>query len=131
MITSRTADYLPPSIAKQLIVAGTARIVVPLGHSVPGRRLRLPKAGFVDLPRVMIRDLLFVFLDLPIAPVDQRVNRGVHVGVDRVGVDCTTPQMNGGLGLMDEFFDGQDAVNVGHVVKMALELSELRPDVIT
>ena len=49
---------------------------------------------------------------------------------DRVGVDRAAAHVDRGFGFVLELLDGEDAVDVGHVVEVPLELGELRADVV-
>src|SRR5690606_27552208 len=53
-----------------------------------------------DFPSVVIGELLFVLLDLPIELSDEQVDGGVHVGLDGVGVYRAATHVNRCFGLV-------------------------------
>ena len=56
----------------------------------------------------MVAALFLVFGHQAIELVAQGVDRGIHVGIGRIGVDVAAAYVQGGLGLLGEFLHGQD-----------------------
>ena len=79
------------------------------------------RARFLNFLRVMVGELLFELLHLPIKLIDERVDRSVHVFFYRVGVDRAAADVHGGFGFVSELLDREDAMNVGHVIEVPFE----------
>jgi hypothetical protein len=79
---------------------------------------------FLCFKRVVIAEFLFVFLDTAIQFVGERVDRGIHVVMDGVGVQLSAAQINGCLGFMTEFFYGQYAVHVHYMIRVTHDAIE-------
>src|ERR1700752_4304210 len=71
-----------------------------------------------------------MFLDLPIEFVHEDVDGGVHVQLDLLCVDGAAADMDRCFGFVLQLLHRQDAVDVGHVVEVALDLGELGSDVV-
>jgi hypothetical protein len=79
---------------------------------------------------VVVRDFFLVLLDAPIELVGKRVNGGIHVLFDRVGVNRSPAEHHSGLGLVAQFFDPEYAVNVDDPVGVPDDPIEFSFDVI-
>src|SRR5688572_6112742 len=97
------------------------------GHPMPRTGSTITR----HLSGVVVRELLFMFLDLSIELVDEDVDGGIHVRLGLLGVDRSAADVNRGFRLVLQLLHCQDAVDVGHVVEVALDLCELGSDVAT
>src|SRR5882672_1717790 len=79
--------------------------------------------------RVMVRELFLALLHPPVELVDERVDRGVHVAVDGVGMDAPARERQRRFGLVSQFLDGEHAVYVDDVIEMPRDALELLLDV--
>src|ERR1700704_848311 len=75
-------------------------------------------AGLEHVLGMMVGGLFLVFLDAPVEFVGQRVDGSIHIGFGGVGVDLVSAQHEGGLGLVAEFLDGEDAMNIDELVEV-------------
>src|SRR6202021_2851914 len=76
------------------------------------------QAGLDHVLGVMVGGLFFVFLDASIQLVGQGIDGGIHVVFSRIAVDLVSPQHEGGLGLVAEFFDREHAMNVDGLLEV-------------
>src|SRR5690606_28845437 len=144
---SRTVPAsIPPAASASIVLKRSRAAFLLLTRSsrrtLPGARMaatsmillsrawRSAEARSRDFPGVMVGELLFVLFDLPIELVDEHIDGGVHVGLDGVGVYRAAADLYGGFGPVLQFLHREDAVDIGHVVEMPLELCELGADVI-
>ena len=67
---------------------------------------------------MVIGELFLVLLDAAVELVGERIDRGIHVLLDGVGVDGAAVQQHGGFGFVAQLLDGEDAMNVYHVVRV-------------
>ena len=85
--------------------------------------------GFCASMRVVIGELFLVLLDAAVELVGERVDGGVHVLLDGVGVHGAAVQQHGGFGFVAQLLDGQDAMNVYDVVRVPDDAVQLFLDI--
>src|ERR1700722_5615046 len=78
---------------------------------------------------VMVGGLFLVLFDAPIELVGQGVDGGIHVVFSCIAVDLVSPHHESGLGLVAEFFDGEDAVNIDDLFEVSGDALEFLDDV--
>jgi hypothetical protein len=85
--------------------------------------LAIPRLA--GLSRMVVSQLFLVFLDLSTEFVNQRIDRGVHVAFDGIGMNRAAREVNGCLRFVFELFDGENAMDVGQVIEVTLQFGEL------
>src|SRR5688572_26373352 len=83
-----------------------------------------------DFSGVMVDQLFLVLANHAVELVGEGVDRGVHVGVLRVGVDHRATHADRRLGLVLQLLDGQDAAHVDDSLEMAQYAVQLPADVL-
>lgn len=74
---------------------------------------------------MVIAEFFFVLFDLAIEFVSQPVDRSIHVTFHGVRIELATTHIYGGLRFVLKFFNCEDAMNIGNVVKMPSDTREL------
>ena len=74
---------------------------------------------------MVIGQFFLVLAHAPVELVGQRVDRGVHVAVDRVGMNDRTAYPQCRLCPVLQFLDRQHAVHVNHVLEVAHDALQL------
>ena len=77
----------------------------------------------------MVLDLLLELLALSVELVDQAIDGGVHVFLLVLGEQVGAADMQRGLGLVTEFFDGEDDMDIDGLVEVPVEALDLLVDV--
>jgi hypothetical protein len=98
----------------------------------PGRPARLGRSA-IALARAIVAvrlPLLLVLQHLAVELVRQHVDRGIHVGLDRLDVDVLAARVQVDLDLVAELLDRHDDVDIDHVVEVPGDALELRHDVV-
>src|SRR5690606_12906199 len=114
MMTRRTCRY------RSVSCTPSAAASSPRGSTGP----------LLDVASAMIGELFLVLRDLAVQLVRKIVDGRIHVAVRGLGVDRAAAEPDRRLRLVDQLLDGQYAVDVDHVIEMALELAESSRDVI-
>ena len=78
----------------------------------------------------MLEMLLFVFQYLAVELVDQRIDRGIHVGVVAFDENVLAAEMNVGFYFLLQLVYGENHVNVYDVIEMPCNARELAGDVL-
>src|SRR5690606_10590901 len=87
------------------------------------------RADLQRFQRVMVGQLFLVLFNPAVERVGQRIDGGVHVHVDGVGVHHGAVQQHLGFGFVSLFLDREYAVNVNDVVGVSDDAVQLLFDV--